>query len=161
MSQSDSEYSDSDKDSLESIARFDGDIENVESSEDNTYIKNVRETVKNWKTKELNKNTQNNANPKGLNGLRVYVANASRLFYDLSNYLTTSKNKESNMKDSYYVKIISAIGNPGSLSEPLKSMLEHFLERDLVELPLTLEPNLSNAYAKNGVEMTRNFPEEE
>jgi hypothetical protein len=160
MSGYSSDSSTSTKDSLESIAKYDTE-ERKDLGENQEYITNVRDSVKNWKVRELDKNTENETNVKGLDPLRRYVANSSRLFYDLTNFLTTSQNTESNMKDSLYVKIISAIGNPGSLSFHLRSLVEHFLQRDLVELPFTLEPKITNSYAQKGVQVERNFPEEE
>ncbi len=160
MSGYSSDSSTSTQDSLELIASFDVETKD-ELGENEPYITNVRIAVNNWKTRELNKNTEATTNAKGLDPLRKYVANASRLFYDLTNFLVTSQNSEANMKDSLYVKIISAIGTPGSLPNSLRSILEHFLERDLVELPFTLEPKLTNIYAQKGVQVEKNFPEEE
>lgn len=151
---------DSDKDSIESIGAFDTE-DLVENGEENTYIQNVREAVKNWKVNKMDETTEANSNVKGLDPLRKYVANSSRLFYDLMSFLSTSKNNEKNMKDNYYVKIVSAIGVPGGLSFHIRTLLEHFLQRDLIELPFTLETNMVNAYAQKGVQVSTNFPDEE
>lgn len=150
----------SDRDSLESINAFDQEVESM-NQEESTKLDTVREAVQTWKTKELDKNTLNVSNTKGLGGLRNYVAKSARLFYDLSNYLSTEKNTETNLNDKYYVKIITAIGIPGGLSYHLKTLIEHMLERDLVELPFTLEPKIINTYASKGVRVNTQFPEEE
>ncbi len=157
---SDSGLDDSDRDSLSSIDAFDT-LDILESPEEQTKVTNVRNAVKDWKVREFNKTTEKNSNPKGLVLLREYVAKSARLFYDLVNYLKTSQNKDQNMKDTLYVNIIMAIGVPGSLSYQLKTILESLLERDLVELPYTIEPNVVNTYAKDGLQAQQDFPEEE
>jgi hypothetical protein len=150
----------SDKDSLESINAFDQEVEST-NPEESTKLQTVREAVQGWKAKEMDKNTMNVSNTKGLGALRNYVANSAKLFYDLNTYLETEKNNETNMNDRHYVKIITAIGIPGGLSVHLKSLLQHILERDLVELPFTLEPNIINSHAKKGIRIDTEFPEEE
>lgn len=150
----------SDRDSLESINGFDKQDESV-NEEELTKVNKVREAVQSWKTKEMDKNTINQSNSKGLGALRNYVAKSARLYYDLNTYLTTEKNTESNLNDKYYVNIITAIGIPGGLSYHLKDLLQSLLERDLVELPFTLEPKVINSYAKKGERVNTEFPEEE
>ena len=150
----------SEKDSLESINAFDQDLQSI-NEEESTKLEVVRNAIQTWKAKEMDKNTMNASNTKGLGSLRNYVAKSARLFYDLNTYLSTEKNNEANMKDKYYVNIITAIGIPGGLSLHVKSLLEHVLERDLVELPFTLDPNVINTHATKGVRVNTEFPEEE
>lgn len=149
---------DSETDSLGPMPEME---EKIESIEDQNHIQEIRSAVREWKTRELNKNTAVNSNAKSLASLRVYVANAAQLFYDLMNFMKTSQNKEQNMRDSLYVKIVGAIGNPGALAQPLRTVLESLLERDLIELPYTLEPKMTNAFANKGIEAQKEFPEEE
>ena len=132
-----------------------------ESEVENEQVNTIRRAVQEWKTREIEKNTESNANAPGLNPLRKYVNNAARLYYDLNTFLTTSKNNEKNMSDKLYVNIVSAIGNPGALSFTMKTMLDHFFQRDLIELPYTMNPVLVNQYAKNGTKAETEFPEEE
>jgi hypothetical protein len=157
---SDTGLDDSDRDSLSSIEAFDA-AEIVESPEEQTKVMNVRNAVKEWKVREFDKTTGRNSNPKGLDRLREYSAKSARLFYDLENYLKTAQNKEQNMKDTFYVNIVMAIGVPGALSYHLKTILESLLERDLVELPYTIEPRVVNTYAKDGLQAQQDFPQEE
>lgn len=154
--------SDSDTDSLSSIEGYDinDEIENTED-EDMTRVNTVRNTVRDWKLREMDKNTELTSNPSGVNGLRNYVSKSARLFYDLTSYLNTSKNDEKNMKDVLYVSIVDAIGLPATLNQHVKTMLEHILQQDLVELPYTVEPNVINTYAKKGMEAQTEFPDEE
>lgn len=133
----------------------------VESLEDQNQMQEIRSAVREWKTRELYKNTAPNSNEKGYASLNKYIANAAQLFYDLIDYIKTSQNKEQNMRDSLYVKIVGAIGNPGALSQPLILALESLLSRDLIELPYTLEPKMTNAFAKEGIQAQKEFPEEE
>lgn len=135
--------------------------EELENQEDEAKIQNVRSAVQEWKVREIGKNKETNANVQGFHPLRKYVSNAARLYYDLVTFLNTSKNNETNMMDSYYVKIISAIGIPGALPYTLKTLLQHMLQRDLIELPYTMEPTIINAHAKEGNQATTEFPEEE
>lgn len=157
---SDTELYDSDKDSLSSMEAYDG-IDTIDSQEDITKLNNVRTAVQSWKTREFGKAANTTANPKGLGLLNQYRAKAARLYYDILNYLKTSKNNEQNMKDTFYVTIVMAIGAPASLSNPLRILLESILEKDLVELPYTMEPKMVNTYAKDGVIAQQEFPEEE
>lgn len=145
----------------DSLGPMNQETETMDSPEEKEQIQSVRTAVREWKTKELNKNTAEGSDTKSLQSLRNYVANAGRLYYDLLNYLKTAQNKEQNMKDSYYVQIISAIGPPGALAYPVKILLESLLERDLVELPYTLEPTLTNSYAEKGILAQKEFPDEE
>lgn len=157
---SDTEANDSDRDSLSSMEAYDAE-QPLESQEDKVKLNNVRTAVQNWKVREFDKTTVANANAKGLGLLRQYAAKAARLYYDILSYLKTSKNKEQNMKDTLYVSIITAIGIPGSLSFPLKTVLENILQRDLLELPYTIEPKMVNTYAEDGIVAQQEFPEEE
>ncbi len=150
---------DSDRDSLENINDYDGEMNEI--PEETNKINNVREAVREWKLREMDKNTNTNANTKTLQPLRKYVANSANLYYDLKNYLSTAQNKESNMKDDIYVKIISAIGFPGALTNPLRVLVERLLERDLVELPFTMEPSIINSYSEKHMKAQTEFPEEE
>jgi hypothetical protein len=157
---SESGQDDSDRDSLSSIDAFDT-VETLESPDDQTRITNTRNAVREWKVREFDKTTEQTSNAKGLKMLREYVAKSARLFYDLVNFMKTSQNKEQNMKDMLYVNIVTAIGVPGALSFHVKTILESLLERDLVELPFTIEPKVVNAYAKDGLQAQQDFPEEE
>lgn len=154
-----SRMDDSDKDSLSSMEAYE--IEEAENPEDIERMTNVRNAVREWKVRELDKTTEETANAKGLQNLRSFVAKTARLYYDLMNFLKTSKNNEQNMKDTLYVNIITAMGVPGSLSFHAKTILETLLQRDLLELPYTLEPKVINTYAKNGIKAQQEFPEEE
>ena len=142
-------------------------IEGMNNYEDTTdpkteeYLQNVRNKVRDWKTREMEKNTNQKTNAKSLDSLRKYVATSAALYYDLLNFLTTSKNNEKNMGDTLYVNIIAAIGSPSSITSHLRTLLQHFLQRDLVELPFTMEPKIINTYAKNGIKSQTEFPEEE
>lgn len=151
---------DSDTDSLDSIAAYE-EIENASEEDEQQYIESVREAVKNWKLRELQNNTTMNKKPNGLQPLRNYVANSAKLYYTLNSYLGTSQNKDDNMKDKLYVSIISAIGSPASLSNHLRTLLESLLQRDLIELPLTVEPKIVNVYTQKGLHVNKNFPDEE
>lgn len=150
----------SDRDSLESINAFDS-LAEPSNEEESSKLQSIRQAVQTWKAKEMDKNTMNVSNTKGLGALRNYVAKSARLFYDLNTYLSTEKNTETNLNDKYYVQIITAIGLPGGLSYHLKTLIEHVLERDLVELPFTLEPKIINTYATKGERINTEFPEEE
>lgn len=150
----------SDRDSVNSMEAY-NEKADLKELGDEPEVMNVRNAIRDWKVREFDKTTTPTSNAKGLGLLRQYVANSARLFYDLTNYLQTSKNKEQNMKDALYVKIVTAIGPPGSLSFHVKTILETLLQRDLVELPFTIEPNVVNSYAKNGLQAQQEFPEEE
>jgi hypothetical protein len=149
----------SDRDSLEGINDYDG--ERAIPENEVQYVNSVRDAVKNWKQREMDNNTLKENNSAGLGSLRNYVSKSAQLYYDLNTFMTTSKNNEKNMKDSLYVGIVSAIGNPASLSFNLRTLLEHFLQRDLVELPFTLETDMINSHAEKGVTLQTDFPDEE
>jgi hypothetical protein len=151
---------DSDRDSLSSMEAYDT-HEEIENPEEKEKITSVRNAIRDWKTRELDKTTDDTANAKGLQNLRRFVAKTARLYYDLLQYLKTSQNKEQNMKDMLYVNIVRAIGAPGTLSFSVKTILETLLQRDLLELPYTIEPQVINSYAKNGLKAQQEFPEEE
>jgi len=153
---SDSDDYDSENDSLSPIERA---RESIEAPDDIAKLSRVRQAIQSWKVNEFDKTTRTNA--KGLGSLRHYTANAARLFYDIMSFLKTSKNNEQNMKDTYYVNIVTAIGVPGSLSFPLQTLLENALQHDLLELPYTIQPNVVNTYAKDGLVAQQEFPEEE
>lgn len=133
----------------------------LNSEEEIQQVANVRTAIQNWKSREFGKNKEINTNAEGLNPLRKYVSNTAQLYYDLMTYLNTAKNNEKNMSDKLYVNIISAIGVPGALPFHLKTILQHFLQQDLVELPYTIAPPVINAYAKQGITASKEFPEEE
>jgi hypothetical protein len=155
-----SDTEDSDRDSLSSIGAYDTE-EKLESEDDAVKVNNVRNAIRDWKVREFDKTTEPTSNAKGLGLLRTYAAKSARLFYDIQDYLKTSKNKEQNMKDTFYVNIVTAIGIPGSLSFTVKTVLESLLQRDLLELPYTIEPKAINTYAKDGLVAQQEFPEEE
>ncbi len=153
---------DSDRDSRDSLDNInDFDNEMPENEEEVNQVNNVRNAIKEWKLREQDKNTNTNSNAKGLKTLRSYVTDTANLYYDLKNYLTTSQNKAKNMEDNLYVNIITAIGAPGALSNPLRILLDRVLERDLIELPFTVEPNVINSYAEEKLKVTTDFPDEE
>jgi hypothetical protein len=147
--------------SLDSTNEMKNETDTPESPEEVEVLNNVRNAVQTWKTRELGKNKETNANVQGFDPLRKYVSNSASLYYDLLNFLNTSKNNEKNMNDRLYVNIVSAIGIPGGLPFHLRTLLQHFLQRDLVELPYTVEPTAINAYAKEGMVASKEFPEEE
>jgi hypothetical protein len=147
--------------SVESTDQMTNEADTVENAEEMEVLNNVRNAVQNWKTRELGKNKETNANVQGFDPLRKYVSNSASLYYDLVNFLNTSKNNEKNMKDRLYVNIVSAIGVPGGLPFHLRTVLQHFLQRDLVELPYTVEPTVINSYANQGMVASTEFPEEE
>ena len=150
---------DSDRDSLSPIVNYDE--EGVENIDEDAHIDKVRTAVQNWKLREMDNNTSETSNAKGLQNLRSFVAKSATLFYDLNTYMDTSKNKENNMKDALYRHIIDAIGVPATLSSHVKTLLQYFLQRDLVELPFTVEPKVINTYAQKGLEAPTEFPDEQ
>ena len=153
--------SDSESDSNSSILRIDDETNDVESIDDTNHINKVRNSIMNWKLREKDENTLESSKANGLQGLRAYVSKSATLFYDLMNYMKTSKNKEQNMQDGLYVSIVDAIGIPATLNHHVRSMLEHILQRDLIELPFTVEPKVINTYADKGLEVQTEFPDEE
>lgn len=148
-----SEHS-SDSDSIHSDIQYDDTLEEEK-------LMTVREAIRSWKLRELEKNTRQDQTTKGLNPLRKYVANSARLFYDLQNYMATEKNKEKNMNDSLYVAIVQAIGSPEGLSFHFRALLQRMLERDLLELPFTVEPSIVDTFTQKGLTVDTNFPDEE
>jgi hypothetical protein len=153
--------SERDTDSIASIEAFDDIPETPMDLEEEERINKVRDSIKDWKLRELEANTHFNTKANGLDPLRKFVSKSARLFYDLQNYLTTSQNKQENMKDNLYVMIVSAIGSPGTLSLHGRTLLQSLMERDLIELPLTVEPKIVNSYTKKGLTLNANFPDEE
>ena len=149
----------SDKDSLDFINDYDG--ERPVPQEEIQQVNAVRNAVRSWKEREMENNTLREKNSKGLGSLRNYVSKSSQLYYDLNSFLKTSKNDEKNMKDNLYVSIVTAIGNPASLTSHLRTLMNYYLERDLVELPFTLEKNMINSQAEKGNVAQTDFPEEE
>jgi hypothetical protein len=155
--QSDSE---SDAGTLSPIENYDTN-EIIEDEKEIQYVQNVRNKLQDWKLREMDKNTTERSNAKGLQGLRKYINKSAKLFYDLNSYINTSKNNEKNMKDVLYVSIIEAIGLPGALAYQTKMLLQHILERDLVELPFTMNPSAVNERAQKGIVVQTQFPDEE
>jgi hypothetical protein len=153
--------SERDSESIASIEVFQDLPENPLDREEEDRIENVRERIKTWKLRELKNNTGFNQKPNGLDPLRKFVTKSARLFYDLQEYIATSQNKDENLKDNLYMMIITAIGPPGSLSVHGRTLLQSFMERDLLELPLTVEPKIVNSYTKKGLRLNANFPEDE
>jgi hypothetical protein len=136
-------------------------LDEVESIDDVNKVNEIRNKVRDWKLREIDGNTTETSNAKGLQGLRNYVSKSATLFYDLMNYMKTAKNKEQNMKDVLYVSIVEAIGVPAALNYHIRTVLEHVLQRDLVELPFTVEPKVINTYAEKGLEVATEFPDEQ
>ena len=135
--------------------------EQIEDLEETNYLKSVRNSIRDWKLREMDANANETSKANGLQGLRNYVSKSAKLFYDLQAYLLTSKNDEQNMKDALYVSIVDSIGMPATLTHHIRLLLEHILQRDLVELPFTVEPKVINSYAKKGLEIQTEFPDEE
>jgi hypothetical protein len=153
--------SDSEEESTSSNLSLQDDVDDVETLDDVNHVNQVRNSVMNWKLREMDQNTTETSKANGLQGLRSYIAKSATLFYDLMNYMKTSKNKEQNMKDGLYVSIVDAIGIPGTLNYHVRTLLEHVLQRDLLELPFTVEPKVINTYAEKGLEVQTEFPDEE
>jgi hypothetical protein len=152
--------SESDSGTLSPIENYDTN-EIIDDEKEIQYMQNVRNKVQDWKLREMDKNTTEKSNAKGLLGLRMYLNKSAKLFYDLNTYINTSKNNDKNMKDALYASIIEAIGLPGALAYHTKMLLQHILERDLVELPFTINPSAVNERAKKGIEVQTQFPDEE
>lgn len=133
--------------------------DNQEIDEEDQQIQNVRDAVRGWKERELDKNTDASTKPKGLAQLRTYATTSAKLFYALERYIT-SKIKDPlltmNAED-----IVKAIGDPETLSNHLRIVLKDLLERDLIELPFVIDPNVSKAYAEEGMVTQTEFPDEE
>ncbi len=153
--------SDSETDSNSPLSIAENEIEDAVDIDEENHVNRVRNSVRDWKLREKDENTTNTSKANGLQGLRTYVAKSATLFYDLMNYIKTSQNKEQNMKDILYVNIIEAIGIPSTLNYHVRTMLEHILQRDLIELPFTVEPKVINTYAEKGLEVKTEFPDEE
>ncbi len=153
--------SDSETESNSYLSIKEDEIEEAENIDDENHINRVRNSIMNWKLREKDENTLESSQANGLQGLRAYVAKSAMLFYDLMNYIKTSQNKEQNMKDVLYVSIIEAIGIPSTLNYHVRILLEHILQRDLIELPFTIEPKVINTYAEKGLEVKTEFPDEE
>ena len=151
---------DSDLDSVNSSGAS-LDYESMPDAQEEQQVNTVREAVKGWKLRELEQNTQMNKKANGLDPLRNYVAKSARLFYDLQKYLTTEQNKDENMNDTFYMEIIRAIGSPAAVTLHFRTLLQSMLERDLIELPLTVEPKVVNTYTTKGLTVNTNFPDEE
>ena len=133
----------------------------IEDPTDISHISNVRNAVREWKLREMDNNTSKTSKANGLENLQNFVSKSARLYYDLNKYINTSKNDEKNMRDILYATIVDAIGIPASLNMHVKIMLQHILQRDLVELPFTVEPKVINTYAEKGFEASKEFPDEE
>jgi hypothetical protein len=153
--------SDSESESSASVLSIEDGLDDVENIEDVNHVNQVRNGVRDWKLRELDKNTTETSQAHSLQGLRSYVAKSATLFYDLMGYMKTATNKEKNMKDVLYVSIVDAIGAPGALDYHVRNVLEHILQRDLLELPLTVEPKVVNTYAEKGLKVQTEFPDEE
>jgi hypothetical protein len=153
--------SDSEVESKSSFSSIDEGVEEIDDMNDVNHVSEVRNSVREWKLREMDGNTNESSKAKGLQGLRNYVAKSATLFYDLINYMKTAQNKEQNMKDTLYVSIVNSIGAPGTLNYHVRTILEHILQRDLIELPFTVEPKVINSYAKKGLEVQTEFPDEE
>ncbi len=150
--------SDSEPDSLD-LNR--NDTQEIQEEPEDQLLVQVREAIRQWKAKELEKNSDPNGNPRGLHALRAYVARSGKMYYDLLTYLTSETEVEENRRDAFYKAIVSAIGDPKQLSNHGRSMIEYTLERDLVEFPFTVEPRSINTYAEKGLATTTDFPDEE
>jgi len=150
--------SDSEPDSLD-LNR--NDSEEIRDEPEDQLLTQVREAIRQWKARELTKNSDPSGNPKGLHALRAYVARSGKMYYDLLAYLTTETEAEENRRDALYKAIVSAIGDPRQLSNHGRSLIEYTLERDLVEFPFTVEPKSINTYADKGLTTTTDFPDEE
>ena len=151
--------SDSESDSLESINQFD--TQEMVPEPEEEQVADIREAVRKWKANQLQKNSDPNGNPRGLNALRTYVASSASLYYDLMDYLANFRHKEQNQKDALYRGIVAAMGHPASLTSHARALIEYLLERDLVEFPFTVEPKAVNTYAAKGMVTTTEFPEDE
>lgn len=153
--------SDTETESVDSISRYEEMPQNELDQKEDEQVNTIRNTVKEWKLRELEKNTQFNKKANGLDPLRKYIAKSARLYYDLQNFLQTEKNRDENLEDLLYMAIVIAIGSPGGLSSHSKTLIQHMLQRDLVELPLTVEPRIVNSFHQKGLIIKQNFPDEE
>lgn len=121
------------------------------SKEEEDHIDSVREAVKRWKRRELDKSAGQKENPDSFNGLNNFLRATARLLYDIQEYISSAQNKEENMKDHLYVKIIQAIGNPFTLSSFERINIEDVLNTDLVELPYTVDPDLIDEFKEKKI----------
>jgi hypothetical protein len=151
--------SDTESDSLGSLTAYDRDESEHEQEE--TQVETLRKIVQEWKTRELKKNTEPSANPKGLAPLQGYVANAARLYYDMNDYMEKQTEKEENKQDGLYQRLRDTIGDPQSLRNHQRTMIHRLLERDLIEFPLTVDPRAVNTYTKKGYSGVPEFLDEE
>ncbi len=142
--------------SLENIADYE-DRDIGPSEEEENHIEAVRNAVSIWKERELDKASDSKQDPQSLDRLKQFLVLAARLLYDLLNYIQSAKNKDENMKDKLYVKIITSIGNPDNLTTHERINIENILNRDLVELPFTVNPKMINAHAKKGIQIPHSF----
>jgi hypothetical protein len=147
--------SDSDQ-SLENINDFEGGEARPSEGEE-LRIDNVREAIKEWKIRELDKASDIKQDPEGFARIQQFLQLAARLLYDLLDYIKSSKNKQENLKDKLYVNIVSAIGDPNELTSHERINIEDILNRDLVELPYTVEPRMINIHAKHGIHAATSF----
>lgn len=150
--------SDSEPDSLDMNRN---DTQEIVDEPEDQLLTHVREAIRQWKAKELEKNSDPKGNPRGLHSLRAYVARSGKMYYDLLAYLTTGKETDENRRDTLYRAIVTAIGDPTQLSNHGRSLIEYTAERDLVEFPFTVEPRSINTYAEKGLSTTTDFPDEE
>jgi hypothetical protein len=152
--------------SLSSIEPY-GIHEGEDDLKETTKVKPVRESVKAWKMRELDKTTENATDPEDMSWLRKFVKAAALLFSDLMVYVEQNQNKDENMKDDLYVKIVVAIGAPHELTTTERYSLENVLNRDLIVLPLTIDEDAIDERAKEELHMNasmlneKEFVEEE
>lgn len=146
--------------SLSSIGAY-GVEESAEDYKESPKLKPVRESVKAWKVRELQKSTDEDRDPSDIKWLRQFVKASAVLFFDLKMYLDKSQNKEENLKDDLYVKIIGAIGSPTELSTTERYTMENVLNRDLVELPLTIDEDAIDERAESRLSLNGSALNEE
>lgn len=142
--------------SLEHIADYE-DRDIGPSEEEENHIEAVRNAIRLWKERELDKASDSKQDPQSLNRLQQFLVLAARLLYDLLNYMKSAKNKDENLRDKLYVKIISTIGHPDNLTSHERINIENILNRDLIELPFTVDPKIVNAHAKKGIKISDSF----
>lgn len=144
--------------SLEDINSYEG-TGGGPTQEEEERIERVREAVKIWKMREMDKSADKKQDPASFNGLHHFLIAAAKLLIDLSNYIKSSQNKDENMRDNLYVAIIQAIGHPDNLTSFERILIENNLKRDLVELPFTAEPSIIDAHAGKGIKADTKFYE--
>lgn len=141
--------------------------ERPEDLSDGSKVRPVRESVKAWKVRELEKTTEDATDPQDISWLRKFVRAAALLFSDLMVYMEKNRNKDENMKDDLYVKIVVAIGKPDELTTTERYSLEDILNRDLVVLPLTIDEDAIDERANSDLHLNssmlneKEFVEEE